>query len=114
MPDKPRTMRLAPQSPGTSAKLPSDLSLQDIGKMEQNAINKANNAISAIENAMAVWDSSTDKPEDLKPRIVRLRFFYDAVMNWEREMLQVLGRNDLVESRVERLKEFTDICLTYA
>ncbi len=114
MPDKPRTLRLTPQSPRTTAILPSDLSLNDIDKMEQSAIDKANNAISAIENAMAVWNSSTDKPEDLKPRIARLRFFYDAIVNWERKMLPVRGQNDLVEARVEGLKEFTDICLAYA
>jgi hypothetical protein len=89
-------------------------SVSDIDDMEKQALDKANKAISAIENAIAVWEASQDKPEDLKPRMIRLKYFYDALSNWEKKLLKSMGRQDQVGERVERLKEFTEICLTYS
>lgn len=89
-------------------------SVSNIDEMEKQALDKANKAISAIENAIAVWEASQDKPEDLKPRMIRLKYFYDALSNWEKKLLRSMGRKDQVGERVERLKEFTEICLTYS
>lgn len=91
-----------------------DYSIKDVEEMEKLALDKANKAISAIENAVAVWEASKDKPEALKPRIVRIKFFYEAITAWEKKMLQTMGRKDLIGPRVERLREFTDICFAYA
>lgn len=91
-----------------------EYSLKDVEEMEKLALEKANKAISAIENAIAVWDASKEKPEDLKPRIVRLRYFYEALTAWEKKMLQTMGKEDKLGPRVERLKEFTEICYGYA
>ncbi len=89
-------------------------SVKDVEEMEKLALDKANKAISAIENAIAVWDASKDKPEDLKPRMVRLKYFYEALTGWEKKMLQTMGKEDQIGPRVERLKEFTEICYSYA
>jgi hypothetical protein len=89
-------------------------SVAAIDDMERQALEKANKAISAIENAIAVWEASQEKPDDLKPRMIRLKYFYDALSNWEKKLLKSMGRKDQVGERVERLKEFTDICLTYS
>jgi hypothetical protein len=91
-----------------------DFSIEDVDKMEKLAIDKANKAVSAIENAMAVWDASSAKPEELKPRMVRLKYFYDAITGWEKKALMTVGMRDEVGARVERLKEFTEICYAYA
>lgn len=91
-----------------------DYSLGQIDKMEKLSLEKANKAISAIENAIAVWDSSPEHPEELKPRIIRLKYFYQAIQNWEKKTLQTKGSSEAIGERVDRLKEFADICLTYA
>ncbi|MFH0737006.1 MAG: hypothetical protein V1827_00420 [Candidatus Micrarchaeota archaeon] len=88
--------------------------LEDLDEMEKASVDKANKAISAIENAMAVWEASAEKPEELKPRIIRLRYFYEEIMGWEKKALQTLGRRDSIGARVERLKEFNEICFRYA
>lgn len=88
-------------------------SLSDIEELERMSIEKANKVISAIENAMAVWDASEDKPADLKPRLNRLKIVYDVLTNWERGMLKAKAKNEDLEERVERLREFNGICRTY-
>ena len=92
----------------------SEISLSDVDNMETVALEKANKAISAIENAIAVWDATAEKSDDLKPRMIRLKYFYEAISNWERKMLQTRGKEDQLGQRVERLKEFTEICSSYA
>ena len=115
--------RSAPNVPGSGSGSSQDeesasggeaYSVSAIDDMERQALDKANKAISAIENAIAVWEASQDKPEDLKPRMIRLKYFYDALSNWEKKLLKSMGRKDQIGERVERLKEFTDICLTYS
>jgi len=88
--------------------------LEDIDEMEKASVERANKAISAIENAMAVWEASPEKPEELKPRIIRLKYFYEEILGWEKKALQTMGRRDAIGARVERLKEFTEICFRYA
>jgi len=86
----------------------------DIEEMERMTLEKANRTLSAIENAMAVWESSEEKPEDLKPRIARLRQIYEALANWEKKMLQSMAKKEDMDARVSRLREFSDICYAYA
>lgn len=92
---------------GSSGKL----MLLDIEKMEKMSLEKANKAISAIENALAVWDLSKEKPDDLEARINKLKYFHEALTRWEKKML--LSKDEDIDMRVARLKEFTDICYMY-
>lgn len=85
----------------------------DVSEMEQLALDKANKCISAIENALAVWELSADKPADLSERINRLRFFHEALTSWEKKTLPTVGNSGEIGVRVERLKEFTEICYRY-
>lgn len=88
--------------------------LGDIDDMEKLTLEKANKALSAIENALAVWDASGNKPDDLRPRINRLKSFYEALAGWERKVLQSMARHEDVDMRIEHLREFSDICHAYA
>ena len=99
----------APAKTGTT-----DVSIADVDRLEKLAIDKANKAISAIESAVAVWDASPNKPEEFKPRMVRLKYFYDSITAWEKKALLTLGKENELGARVERLKEFTEICYAYA
>ncbi len=104
--DNPAAARPAPRG--------QDYSIADVDRYEKLAIEKANQAISTIENAMAVWDASPSKPDELKPRMVRLRYFYDSITEWEKKALMTVGQPDQIGPRVERLKEYTDICNSFA
>ena len=97
-----------------SSRAHTDYSLDQIDTMEKLSLEKANKAISAIENAIAVWEASPEHPEELKPRFIRLKHFYDAIQGWEKKTLQTVGSREAIGERVERLKEFADICLIYA
>lgn len=107
-------VKKVPRPSGIRLPTSPDLSISDVEDMEKTALDKANKAISAIENALAVWDASKEKPEELKPRMLRLKFFYEAISNWEKKMIKTMGKEDKIGPRVERLKEFTEICHSYA
>jgi hypothetical protein len=85
----------------------------DVDKIEREVLKKANTAITAIENAVAVFDASEEKPQDLKIRIDRLRFFHDALSDWEKKMLKAIAKGAKVQERVQVLREFSDICYSY-
>jgi hypothetical protein len=86
----------------------------DIEEMEKLTLEKANKALSTIENALAIWDASREKPEELKLRISRLKYFYEALSGWEKKMLQSMVKKESVDARIEHLREFSDICHAYA
>ncbi|MEW6748510.1 MAG: hypothetical protein AB1295_02275 [Candidatus Micrarchaeota archaeon] len=92
----------------------ADYSIDQIDRMEALSLDKANKAISAIENAMAVWESSPEKPAELEPRVIRLKLFYDSIQRWMKKALMTRGSPGAVGERVERLREFADICFAYA
>ncbi|MFN7991187.1 MAG: hypothetical protein U0R44_03435 [Candidatus Micrarchaeia archaeon] len=105
---KPPKARTVPQ------KADKGYSASDVAEMEKLAIEKANKAISAIENAIAVWDASAVKPEDMAPRMAQLKNFLEALTSWERNALKSIGKEDMLKERVERLKEFASICYAYS
>jgi hypothetical protein len=104
----------APSAPARKKALKQDFSPAEVDKMEKLAIDKANKAITAIESAIAAWDASPSKPDELKPRMVRLKYFYDSITAWEKKALVTMGKEEEIGERVERLKEFTEICYEYA
>lgn len=91
-----------------------DYTASDIEELEKLTLEKANRALSSIENALAVWEASAEKPEELKPRINRLRYFYQALSAWEKKMLQAMARNADIGARIAYLREFSDICYAHA
>lgn len=86
----------------------------DIDDMEKATLEKANKALSAIENALAVWESSKEKPEELQLRVNSLRRFYEALAAWEKKMLKAMARKEELDARIGLLREFSDICYLYA
>jgi hypothetical protein len=85
---------------------------EDIERMEKQTLEKANRALSVIENTLAIWDASKEKPEDLRPRISRLKYFYEALAGWEKRVLT--AKNEDIDTRIGHLREFSDICHAYA
>lgn len=81
-------------------------------KIENETLSKVSSTLSKIENAIAVYESSGNKQENLKERINRLRIFHQKLSNWEREMLVARTRND-VGKRFDMVEKFVDICYAY-
>ena len=84
-------------------------SMEDVEKL---ALERASRAISDIENAVAVWDASREKPESLRPRIEKLRYFCERLSDWEKRML--VSRGGDIETRVVLLREFSSMCKRYS
>jgi hypothetical protein len=92
---------------------PEPINESNIGQFEKEAIEKANKAISAIESALAAWDATKEKPEELKVKAERYRHFAEALSGWERKMLLASGKKRTFAERVEMLEEFVDLCNAY-
>ncbi len=89
---------------------PAGYTQADIEGMEKEALEKANKAIGSIENAMAVWNSTKEKPADLSFRMDRLKHVYETLTSWEKKALLGMSRPEDLTAKVERLREFSDIC----
>jgi len=81
---------------------------------ENETIQRVNKTLSAIEKAISVWDSSKEKPFSLKPRIEHLKRFHLELSKWERKMLLSINKRENRSKRTALLREFTEICHTYA
>jgi len=86
---------------------------ENIEIVEKDTLEKVNNALSALESALASWDASPEKPEDLEPKFTKYRKLHDALAQWETKMLRSMDKELDFYSRVDRLKEFARICDTY-
>ena len=91
-----------------------DISEDNIDLIENQAIDKVNRTITVLEGALATWEAAKEKPMDLKERFMRYRQFRDALAMWETKALRSRGKKEDLNSRVQRLREFVDICYAYA
>jgi len=83
-----------------------------IAELEMETEQKISQTMSAIESAVEAWKEAGEKPPSLKPKIQRLKVFYNELVNWEKRSLQKKEKKD-IRSRMERLKEFVNICMRY-
>ncbi|MFN7991181.1 MAG: hypothetical protein U0R44_03405 [Candidatus Micrarchaeia archaeon] len=90
------------------------ITAETIEEAEKETIQKVSRAISTLENALASWEASKDKPEDLEREFRKYKEFHDELERWEREMLIVKGEELNFFKRVERLRRFVNICHTFA
>jgi hypothetical protein len=72
--------------------------------IENKALEKANIAISSIENAMAIWESTKEKPDEFHEEMELLREKHGKLTVWVKEMIKAkrAGRNE----RARALKKF--------
>jgi hypothetical protein len=91
-----------------------DISETNIDGIEKEAIEKVNRTITILEGALATWDAAREKPMDLRDRFSRYKQFRDALATWETKALRSRGKREDFEARVQRLREFVDLCYAYA
>ncbi len=114
MAEKTHLTKVKAKSPLKRVVVRTEYSLSDVTTMERKCLEKANKAISAIENAIAVWDAAKEKPAELEPRLQKMRYFHDSLSVWEKKMLKAMTRKEDINTRIQRLREFSDICYTYS
>jgi len=81
-------------------------------ELEERTITNVSHTMSAIENALAVWDASKRKPNKFRNRILKLRRFYGQISMWEKEALKNKEHRDLIKC-MKRLKRFNEICIAF-
>ncbi|MBW3022819.1 hypothetical protein KY308_01835 [Candidatus Woesearchaeota archaeon] len=86
----------------------------DVEAAESETISRVNKTLSAIEKAVAAWDASEEKPLTLRLKIMHLKRFHSQLSKWEKKMLLSISRHEARGKRVILLREFTEICHTYA
>lgn len=80
---------------------------------EREIQRKVNRALSAIEVALAQWEMSPEKAEDMAGRIEVLKRFHQQFSEWERmSIIEYSARQD-AESSAERLEQFADLCTEF-
>lgn len=92
----------------------TDTPVKEIEEMEALTLEKANHAISAIENAIAIYQATKVQSEEYRLEMNNLKFFHDALANWETELLRGMSKHEEISTRIERLRRFSDICYNYA
>ena len=87
---------------------------ENITEVEKEMMEKVSKAISALESALATWDASGEKPEELAEEFRKFKGLRDAFAEWEAKMLKDFGKETNYYKRVDRLWEFVKICKAYS
>jgi hypothetical protein len=99
------------QSLQQSAEPVNEDSIEDV---EKETIERANQALSALEVAIAKWDLTPKKPDYLEEKFERYKKLHDVLSDWEKQMLLAMGKKENLARRLIRLQEFVRICQYYA
>jgi len=84
----------------------------EIAALEEETEQKVSQAMSSIESAVESWKAAGNKPVDLRPTIERLQRFYEELVRWEKKSIEHKKEKDF-DTRIARLREFTEICARY-
>ena len=82
---------------------------ENIDQVMDETLQRANKILSALEIAMAHWNSTEDKPEHLRDKFQRYDRMHQELSRWEKDTLQAIGRREDYDMRVRRLREFVRI-----
>src|SRR5512143_3173145 len=86
---------------------------KNIGSIEDGAIQMVNKTISALEEAIAAWESSPEKPQELKERYKSYLMMRDELSKWGRKFLLSRNEERTLKGRLELLRELCDICQVF-
>lgn len=112
--DQPESPQAQPGSGRQVVTVYPPVDERNIDKVEKETIDKVNKTLSALESAMASWDATKVKPEDLRPKLQKYKRLHDALSEWEARVLRDRTKNTDYDTRVHRLHEFVDICYANA
>ncbi|MFH1785758.1 MAG: hypothetical protein ABH842_04990 [Candidatus Micrarchaeota archaeon] len=84
----------------------------NIDLVEKKVIEKVNNTISVLEDAIAKWDNAKTRPKDLEPKFTGYKKLHTALSEWEKKVLITKNRRRDYNERINMLQEFVNICYT--
>ena len=96
-----------------SQPIPLRITEKNIDQVEQEILRHVNKTISQLEEALAVWEASGEKPEALRPKAMEYKQLHAALSQWEKKVLQYLGKKPDFRTRSKLLEEFAEICGAY-
>jgi hypothetical protein len=84
----------------------------NIDEIEKKTIEKVLGAVSTLESSLAVWDGAKEKPKIMAARFEGYRRLHDALTRWLSGAVKAGkgGSKESFEARLQRLREFADIC----
>ncbi|MFH0884252.1 MAG: hypothetical protein V1861_00915 [Candidatus Micrarchaeota archaeon] len=84
----------------------------NIEEIEKKTMDMALKAISTLESSLAVWDGAKEKPKEMADRFEGYRRLHTALTKWVSGVLKARkgGAIPAFEDRLQKLREFTDIC----
>ncbi len=91
--------------------LPVEVNERTIGALEDQAMDCANKAISALEEAIETYDAAKEKPDEYSSGIRTFRSLHQALSDWMTAMLRNRRANAGFDERVRMLERFADIWL---
>ncbi len=86
---------------------------KNIGSIEEEAIQMVNRTISALEEAIAAWESAPDKPAELRERYKSYLMMRDELTRWARRFLVSRNEERTFKGRLDLIRELCDICQVF-
>jgi hypothetical protein len=77
--------------------------------LEGKTMKKASRLISKLEIALAKWNNEIANPPGYEDRFRNYEILLGQVTNWQKRMLRSRGRNESMETRLRRLREYANI-----
>ena len=82
---------------------------ENIDQVMDETLQRANKILSALEIAMAHWNSADEKPEHLRDKFERYGRMHHELSRWEKNALLSIGKKQDYDVQVKRLREFVRI-----
>ncbi len=79
----------------------------DFEALEKDVIERTSRTLSAIEEALAVYDAAKERPPGSEIEAERYRRLHEVLSSWLKRLL--LSRDKSIEARKELLAEFISI-----
>ncbi len=89
------------------------VSEEQLKGIESDTLRNAAKTVSAIEDAISVWNAAMVKPEDMSSTLERLKKFRTALMSWGVECGKLRASRAGKQTRIDMLHRFVEICYAY-
>ena len=86
---------------------------EELDEIESDTLRNAAKTVSAIEDAVSVWNAAMVKPDDMASTLERLKKFRAALMKWGLECGKLRASRAGKQTRIDMLHRFVEICYAY-
>ncbi len=89
------------------------MSEKELRKLEDETLRKVNSTISSLEIAIAGWNASKERPDDLAHKYRNYIWLHEELSRWATRFLKSRKRRPKFDERIGLLSEFVKICNSY-